>query len=83
MDSHVLTSFLAIRHVYSRLQPTLDDRFQSYENYCAIFNYILNSDGPVAMELPVQWLWDLVDEFVWQFASFAQCTRRIGPLRPD
>jgi translation initiation factor 3 subunit L len=64
------------RHIYSRLQPTVDDRFSSYENYCAIFNYILNSEGPVPIELPVQWLWDLVDEFVWQFQSFAQWRAR-------
>jgi len=62
---------LYYRHIYSRLTPNIDDRFTSYENYCAIFNYILNSEGPVPVELPVQWLWDLVDEFVWQFSSFA------------
>lgn len=73
---HYCVSPLSHRHIYSRLQPTLDDRFSSYENYCAIFNYILNSDGPVPIELPVQWLWDLVDEFVWQFASFSQYRAR-------
>lgn len=67
---------LYFRHIYSKLQPNIDDRFSSYENYCAIFNYILNSDGPVPIELPVQWLWDLVDEFVWQFASFTQWRSR-------
>jgi translation initiation factor 3 subunit L len=67
---------LYFRHIYSKLQPNIDDRFSSYENYCAIFNYILNSDGPVPIELPAQWLWDIVDEFVWQFASFAQWRSR-------
>lgn len=69
-------SLLDTRHIYSRLQPNIDDRFSSYENYCAIFNYILNSDGPVPVELPVQWLWDLIDEFVWQFSSFAMYRSR-------
>ena len=58
------------------MQPNIDDRFASYENYCAIFNYILNSNGPVTEDLPVQWLWDLIDEFVWQFSSFAQWRSR-------
>lgn len=62
---------LYFRHIYSKLTPNIDDRFSSYENYCAIFNYILNSEGPVPLDLPVQWLWDLVDEFVWQFSSFS------------
>jgi translation initiation factor 3 subunit L len=32
----------------------------------------LNSDGPVPLDLPIQWLWDMLDEFVYQFQSFAQ-----------
>ncbi|KAL7421966.1 hypothetical protein Q5752_003738 [Cryptotrichosporon argae] len=63
---------LYFRHVYARLQPTIDDRFQSYENICELFNYLLNSEGPVPLDLPIQWLWDMLDEFVYQFQSFAQ-----------
>ena len=63
---------LYFRHVYAKLQPTIDDRFQSYENICELFNYLLNSEGPVPLELPIQWLWDMLDEFVYQFQSFAQ-----------
>ncbi|ORX35718.1 eukaryotic translation initiation factor 3 subunit 6 [Kockovaella imperatae] len=63
---------LYFRHVYAKLQPTIDDRFQSYENICELFNYLLNSEGPVPLDLPIQWLWDMLDEFVYQFQSFAQ-----------
>lgn len=28
--------------------------------------------GVVNMQLPNQWLWDMVDEFVYQFQSFCQ-----------
>lgn len=28
--------------------------------------------GVVSMQLPNQWLWDMVDEFVYQFQSFCQ-----------
>ncbi|KAH9813974.1 RNA polymerase I-associated factor PAF67-domain-containing protein [Melampsora americana] len=69
---------LYYRHVYSRLQPDIDDRFHSYENYCSIFNYILNSEGPVPLDLPVQWLWDIIDEFIYQFASFTTWKGRMG-----
>ncbi|ORE10107.1 hypothetical protein BCV72DRAFT_39453 [Rhizopus microsporus var. microsporus] len=61
---------LYYRHIYSHLTPTLEQRFQSYENYCDLFNYILNSNGPVSLELPNQWLWDIIDEFIYQFQSF-------------
>jgi translation initiation factor 3 subunit L len=63
---------LYFRHVYAKLQPTVDDRFQSYENICELFNYLLNSEAPVQLDLPIQWLWDMLDEFVYQFQSFAQ-----------
>ncbi|EKM53293.1 uncharacterized protein PHACADRAFT_259556 [Phanerochaete carnosa HHB-10118-sp] len=66
----ILYRELYYRHVYSRLQPDIDDRFHSYENSCELFNYLLNSDGPVPLELPEQWLWDIIDEFIYQFQSF-------------
>ena len=31
---------------------TLDVKFASYDNYCSLFHYILNSEGPVELELP-------------------------------
>ncbi|KAI9031525.1 RNA polymerase I-associated factor PAF67-domain-containing protein [Phycomyces nitens] len=62
---------LYYRNLYSRTTPTLEQRFNSYENYCDLFNYILNSEGPVNLELPNQWLWDIIDEFIFQFQSFS------------
>lgn len=58
------------RHLYGLLQPNAEQRFQSYENYCKLFNYILNSDGPVDTELPSYWAWDIIDEFIYQFNTF-------------
>ncbi|KAF8906881.1 RNA polymerase I-associated factor PAF67-domain-containing protein [Mucidula mucida] len=70
----ILYRELYYRHVYSRLQPNIDDRFHSYENSCELFNYLLNSDGPVTLQLPEQWLWDIIDEFIYQYQVF--CTWR-------
>jgi len=39
----ILYRELYYRHVYSRLQPNIDDRFHSYENSCELFNYLLSS----------------------------------------
>uniref|UniRef100_A0A9J7Y3U6 Eukaryotic translation initiation factor 3 subunit L n=1 Tax=Cyprinus carpio carpio TaxID=630221 RepID=A0A9J7Y3U6_CYPCA len=65
---------LYYRHIYAKVSggPTLDQRFESYYNYCNLFNYILNADGPAPLELPNQWLWDIIDEFIYQFQSFSQ-----------
>jgi len=33
-------------------QATLETKFASYDNYCNLFHYILNSEGPVDLEAP-------------------------------
>lgn len=33
-------------------QATLETKFASYDNYCSLFHYILNSPGPVPLEVP-------------------------------
>ncbi|KAF5938889.1 hypothetical protein HYC85_023148 [Camellia sinensis] len=58
------------RHLYARLSPTLRQRIDSWDNYCSLFQVVLH--GVVNMQLPNQWLWDMVDEFVYQFQSFCQ-----------
>ena len=42
----ILYRELYYRHVYSRLQPDIDDRFHSYENSCELFNFLLSMPGP-------------------------------------
>ncbi|KAK8939357.1 hypothetical protein KSP40_PGU016234 [Platanthera guangdongensis] len=63
---------LWFRHVYARLSPTGQQRVESWDNYCSLFGVVLH--GVVNMQLPNQWLWDMVDEFVYQFQS--QCQYR-------
>ena len=36
-----------------------------------------DSDGPVGLELPNQWLWDIIDEFIYQFQSFCNYRNRL------
>ena len=33
-------------------QATLETKFASYDSYCNLFHYVLNSDGPVDLEVP-------------------------------
>ncbi|URE42437.1 hypothetical protein MUK42_14079 [Musa troglodytarum] len=58
------------RHLYARLSPTGRQRVESWDNYCSLFSVVLH--GVVNMQLPNQWLWDMVDEFVYQFQSYCQ-----------
>ena len=33
-------------------QASLETKFASYDNYCSLFHYILNSEGPVDLDVP-------------------------------
>ena len=46
------------------------------DNYCELFGVILH--GNVNMQLPVPWLWDMVDEFLYQFQSFCQFRSKLA-----
>ncbi len=58
------------RHLYANAKPSLAQRVESWDNYRELFGVILNS--ALNMQLPNGWLWDMVDEFVYQFQSFCQ-----------
>ncbi|VVC96168.1 eukaryotic translation initiation factor 3 subunit L [Leptidea sinapis] len=80
----ILYKELYFRDIYARVPggPKPEQRFLSFYNYCDLFNYILSAETPVPLELPDQWLWELVDEFVYQFQSFAQYRSRTSKLSP-
>lgn len=78
----ILYKELYFRDIYARVPggPKPEQRFLSFYNYCDLFNYILSAETPVPLELPDQWLWELIDEFVYQFQSFAQYRSRTSKL---
>uniref|UniRef100_U5EXC6 Eukaryotic translation initiation factor 3 subunit L n=1 Tax=Corethrella appendiculata TaxID=1370023 RepID=U5EXC6_9DIPT len=81
----ILYKELYYRHIHARIQggPALEQRLASFYNYCNFFNYILPSEKPVNLELPDIWLWELVDEFVYQFQNFAQYRARLTDKTED
>jgi translation initiation factor 3 subunit L len=57
----------------------LETKFQSYDSYCSLFHFILNSEGPVDLEPPsYYWAWDVIDEFIYQFNSFSSYRARLA-----
>ncbi|KAG8465855.1 hypothetical protein KFE25_005425 [Diacronema lutheri] len=79
---------LYYRHIYAKLQPTLDQRFESWENYGVIFDYLLTQPPPsaapsTALDLPNQWLWDIVDEYIYQFQDFCRWRSRLKTKTAD
>src|SRR5690242_16383944 len=90
----VLYKELYYRHIYAKLVPSLEHRFESWKNYCDLFNYLLSthprdyclhssfarpddslssSDNKVDLELPHQWVWDIIDEFIYQYVMRCAC----------
>jgi len=70
----ILYKEMYYRHIYASIQggPSLEQRFESYRNYVQLFNAILSAERPLELELPIQWLYDIIDEFIYQFQSFCQ-----------
>lgn len=81
----ILYKELYFRHIYARVAhaPTFEHRYESYYNYCNLFNFILNNDGPINRELPNQWLWDIIDEFIYQFQSFSLFRSNLAKLETN
>jgi translation initiation factor 3 subunit L len=65
---HLLYRELYYRHLFSRLSPSLDDRIDSWNNYLELFSFLTSQQHK--LRFPHSWLFDLVDEFVWQAQSF-------------
>jgi translation initiation factor 3 subunit L len=70
---------LYYRHIHARIQggPQFEQRVASFYNYCEFFNIIF-LQKPEDLELPDIWLWELVDEFVYQFQNYTQYRARLS-----
>lgn len=80
----VLYKELYFRHIYARLTPTVDDKFDSFQNYVELFNLLLGLNSSDAeFELPTSWLWDIIDEFIYQFQTFHLFRNKVSQLTPD
>lgn len=65
---------LYYRHVYTKLPPTYDDRRNSWENYCKLLELFvddLSNGQTLSVGLPAQWLWDILDEFVYHYQTYS------------
>jgi translation initiation factor 3 subunit L len=49
---------------------TLEQRQSAFQTYIELFDYLLNRSDSPNLELPPGWVWDMVDEFIYQFQEF-------------
>lgn len=72
----IIYNELYFRHMFSKMNPSLAQRLESWTNYSNLFNLFL-SDRMVDYDLPPSWLWDMVDEFIYQFESWCQFRSKV------
>jgi translation initiation factor 3 subunit L len=64
---------LYYRNLYSTSKNlSVEQRLAAWENYSSFFDFLLVQKKPLQFELPLQWIWDIIDEFVYQFQEFCQ-----------
>jgi len=90
-DDEVFLMFYAeiyYRHIYANLTPSLEQRFASYAAYVRLFDHLLNTSAPSDLpsgvhQIPVAWIWDMIDEFIYQYQSFCQYRHKTWSLSPE
>lgn len=70
------------RHILPKLHKdiTLAYRISSWENYKILFDLLLDAKIPVRLTLPIDWSWEIIDEFVYQFQEFSQFSSKTKDL---
>ena len=66
------------RDASAELTEMMYGRFRSWDNYVEFFNKIINTEQTPDWHLPPQWLWDIMDEFIYQFGQFRQYRSKMG-----
>jgi len=63
---------LYYRHIFQNIpEVTIEHRLDAFRNYIDFFDLLLSlSTERPEVDLPTVWLWDLVNDFVSQYASF-------------
>lgn len=69
------------RHLHAAGAVPLDARLAAWHTYRELFHLVLTST--LNMQLPNGWLWDMVDEFVYQFQSYRQYAGKVAARGGD
>eukprot|EP00933_Yihiella_yeosuensis_P017856 TRINITY_DN1484_c0_g1_i3.p1 TRINITY_DN1484_c0_g1~~TRINITY_DN1484_c0_g1_i3.p1 ORF type:complete len:538 (+),score=121.39 TRINITY_DN1484_c0_g1_i3:72-1616(+) len=83
----ILYKELYYRHIYARLNPVaFEDRVGSWENYCKLLDLMIDGlqDGEdLCISLPAQWLWDILDEFVYHYQTYSTYCHKTAKMQKE
>jgi translation initiation factor 3 subunit L len=68
---------LCFRHLYDIKRAGVLERVAAFEHYCKLFDFVLEYGYDFPYVLPLEWLFDLISEFVYQFQAFWQFHAKI------
>jgi translation initiation factor 3 subunit L len=76
---------MTLRHLSTKLKPTLNDHIESWHNYLKLFEFITSTSKYTQPEicLTVQWIQDIMHEFVYQFQGFCQFRTKVTNISAD
>ena len=59
------------------------ERVAAFEHYCRLFDFIIDYGNDFPYTLPLEWLFDLISEFVYQFQSYWQFHGKIEQMTEE
>jgi translation initiation factor 3 subunit L len=59
------------------------ERVAAFEHYCRLFDFIIDYGNDFPYMLPLEWLFDLISEFVYQFQSYWQFHAKIEKMTEE
>jgi len=83
----ILYKELYYRHIFAKFQPTFENRKSSWENYSKLLELFIEdferNDNERTIELPVQWLWDILDEFIYHYQTYCTFRNKAAKMQRD
>eukprot|EP00930_Biecheleria_cincta_P072530 TRINITY_DN5990_c0_g4_i1.p1 TRINITY_DN5990_c0_g4~~TRINITY_DN5990_c0_g4_i1.p1 ORF type:complete len:537 (+),score=120.59 TRINITY_DN5990_c0_g4_i1:44-1612(+) len=83
----ILYKELYYRHIYARLNPvSFEDRVGSWKNYTQLLDLMIDtlSEGEdIGIALPAQWLWDILDEFVYHYQTYSTYCHKTAKMQKE
>jgi translation initiation factor 3 subunit L len=73
---------MTIRHVTVKLKPQLSDHLASWANYKKLFELVAQAKEEDFF-ISAQWIYDITQEFAYQFQGFCQYRCQLGNLNPE
>jgi len=74
---------LYFRHLCVIGQHTVDDMINSWSNWSSLFSLLVSNASSKEYVLPLEWLYDIINEYVYQFQSFCQLKNKMTGLSSE